>query len=221
MVGADQRWAAERRCWVSARDDILGRVRRALVDVPSEEPDSVSRQPVPGHEVDDLVGLFAERVADYRANVLRCSAGTVASAIADLLADRSRVVVPDGVAPDLVPNSLDVVRDDQTAPLPHDVLDGLDAVITTCAVGIATTGTVVLDHGPGQGRRALTLVPDVHICVIRADQIVADVPDAIARLDPPHVQTWISGPSATSDIELSRVEGVHGPRTLHVNVVDP
>ena len=220
MVGADQWWAAERRYWMNIRDDVLGRVRQALADVPRDEPDSVPRAPVPGQQVDDLVGFFAGRVADYQANVVRCEADAVASVVAGLLADRGRVVVPDGVPRVLLPAGLDVIRDDPAALLPSDVLDGLDAVITTCALGIATTGTIVLDHGPGQGRRALTLVPDVHICVVRADQIVADVPDAIARLDPTRAQTWISGPSATSDIELSRVEGVHGPRTLHVIVVD-
>lgn len=99
-------------------------------------------------------------------------------------------------------------------------LDRLDGVVTTARLGIATTETVVLDHGPGQGRRALTLVPDRHVCVVRSDQVVADVPQAVARLDPTRPLTWVSGPSATSDIELCRVEGVHGPRQLHVVVLD-
>jgi L-lactate dehydrogenase complex protein LldG len=206
---------------MSARDDILAQVRQALVDVPPKEPSTAQRAPVPGQPVDDLVELFTERVADYRASVRRCSAGDGSAAIADLIPAGARLVVPDGFPVGLLPDEAAVVIDDQTSPLTPAVLDDVDVVITTCVVGIATTGTVILDHGPGQGRRALSLVPDVHICVIRADQIVADVPDAIARLDPARAQTWISGPSATSDIELSRVEGVHGPRTLHVVVVEP
>jgi L-lactate dehydrogenase complex protein LldG len=201
---------------MSARDDILARVRDALADVPPDEPARVPRSAAPSPDVEDLVGLFAERVADYHAHVVRSPAESVARTIDEIVSEGARAVIPADFPVELLPDGLDVIRDARVAPLTPMALDQLDAVITLCAVGIATPGTVVLDHGPGQGRRALTLVPDVHICVIRSDQIVADVPDAIARLDPSRVQTWISGPSATSDIELSRVEGVHGPRQLHV-----
>jgi L-lactate dehydrogenase complex protein LldG len=206
---------------MSARDEIFARVRRALVDVAPEDLSAVPRTSVPGQRVDDPVGLFAERVADYRASVRRCSPENASAVIAELIPAGTRLLVPDGFPVELLPDEVDVVTDDPGSPLPPAVLDRVDAVITTCSVGIAATGTVVLDHGLGQGRRALSLVPDVHICVIRGNQIVADVPDAIAGLDPAQAQTWISGPSATSDIELSRVEGVHGPRTLHVVVIEP
>jgi L-lactate dehydrogenase complex protein LldG len=126
-----------------------------------------------------------------------------------------RVVVPDGF-PDEWLRAVDVVRD---TGLSAQELDALDAVATTCTVAIAETGTIVLDAGPGQGRRALTLVPDHHVVVVRAEQVVAGVPHALGRLDPRRPQTWISGPSATSDIELQRVEGVHGPRRLDVVLV--
>jgi L-lactate dehydrogenase complex protein LldG len=116
------------------------------------------------------------------------------------------------------PGKLRLVGDEP--PLSAAELDGLAGVITGCAVAIAETGTIILDHGPGQGRRALTLVPDFHLVVVRADQVKADLADAFGQLDPARPHTLISGPSATSDIELIRVEGVHGPRTLHILLAD-
>ena len=195
---------------MSARDDVLGSVRRALAGAdrsPVPVPDGHRSRPGPA----DVVGLFAERVADYRAVVERCSADEAAGRVAAVV-EGLRVVVPPGL-PWPVPGA--VVDDGLTAA----ELDGLDAVVTGATLGIAETGTIVLTHGAGQGRRALTLVPDLHVCVVRAGEVVADVPSAVRLLDPVLPQTWISGPSATSDIELSRVEGVHGPRTLHVVVV--
>jgi L-lactate dehydrogenase complex protein LldG len=167
--------------------------------------------------VADLVGLFDERVADYRATVVRCSSAQLAATVRAALPVGASVVVPPGLVVD-VPGS--VVDGADGRVLSAVELDGIDAVVTEARVGIAETGTIVLDHGPGQGRRAISLVPDLHVCIVRTDQVVADVPDALALLDPRRPLTWISGPSATSDIELDRVEGVHGPRTLRVVLVD-
>jgi L-lactate dehydrogenase complex protein LldG len=194
---------------VSAREEILGRVRAALAGAPSAP--AVPRGAASMGSADGLLDLFAERVADYRAVVVRCAHDEVAKHIAAAL-DGARAVVPLDLPWD-VPGA---VVDEGFAALE---LDELEAVVTAAAVGIAETGTVVLDHGAGQGRRALSLVPDLHVLVVRADQVVAGVPQAVSRLDPARPQTWISGPSATSDIELNRVEGVHGPRRLVVLLV--
>lgn len=195
---------------MSAREEILGRVRAALAGAPEPPIAAVPRRP--SGEDGDTVALFCERVADYRAVVERCTPGRLAARVRAALPEGARVVVPAGL--DLeVPGA---VPDDGLSAAD---LDALDAVVTRARVGIAETGTIVLDHGPGQGRRAITLVPDVHVCIVEASQVVADVPDAVALLDTTRPLTWISGPSATSDIELDRVEGVHGPRTLHVVVV--
>ncbi len=162
---------------------------------------------------------FVERVADYRARVERVADQGVAAAVAAALQGCQRVVA-DAMAQTLWPGCAGYVADGALTAVD---LDRVDAVLTTATVAIANTGTIVLDHGAGQGRRALSLVPDRHVCVVRADQVVDDVPAAVARLVESGVHTrpltWISGPSATSDIELDRVEGVHGPRTLHVIVV--
>jgi L-lactate utilization protein LutC len=195
---------------MTARDEILARVRSALAEAP--EPPATTRGPRAEPSGVDLVGLFCERVADYRAVVERCAPGDLAGRVAAALPEGARVVVPEGL--DLtVPGA---VSDEG---LSATDLDSLDGVVTRARVGIAETGTIVLDHGPGQGRRALSLVPDLHVCIVDADQVVADVPDAFDVLGPTRPLTWVSGPSATSDIELDRVEGVHGPRTLHVIVV--
>lgn len=209
---------------MSAREEVLGRVRAALAGDASrtEAPrPAVAAPPAPDHAAS--VALFAETVADYRAQVVRVPADGVASAVARALAGAGArsLVVPPGLDPGwlaALPRDLAVVHDDPA--LTARGLDRVDAVVTAAALGVATTGTVVLDHRPDQGRRALTLVPDVHVCVVRTDQVVHDVPDAVAALRPdpadPRPLTWVSGPSATSDIELERVEGVHGPRTLVV-----
>ncbi|WP_432253720.1 LutC/YkgG family protein [Streptomyces sp. HNM1019] len=217
---------------LGSRALVMARIRRALADVPrAETPDEVpverSYHRVHGDRTAArTVDLLAENLADYRAIVHRADApSSLPALIARLLADRgaTSVVVPPGLPEawlSAVPDAVRRVPD--TAELtPHD-LDAVSSVVTGCAVAIAETGTVVLDAAPDQGRRRITLVPDHHICVIRVtDQVVDSVPEALERLDPARPLTWISGPSATSDIELDRVEGVHGPRTLEVILTGP
>jgi L-lactate dehydrogenase complex protein LldG len=185
------------------------------------------------------VALFAERAADYRAVVERVPESGLASAVARVLTARAAAVpgpflIPEGLPADWLPAPSDSTVPSDSTALPDGIavagdtpprsaagLDRMAGVVTGCAVAIAETGTIILDHGPGQGRRALTLVPDFHLVVVRADQVAADLADALARLDPARPHTLISGPSATSDIELIRVEGVHGPRNLRILLVSP
>ncbi|MEU9899458.1 lactate utilization protein C [Streptomyces phaeochromogenes] len=212
---------------MSSRDLILARVRRALADVPRDDTpydQAFERGYLREHgdrSVEQTVDLLAENLADYRARVHRCDADGLAATIAGLLAERgsTSVVVPTGLDPEWLA-ATDVTRvPDRLDNTPAE-LDRVDSVVTACAVAIAETGTIVLDGGPDQGRRRITLVPDHHICVVRVpDQVVSSVPQGLERLDPARPLTWISGPSATSDIELDRVEGVHGPRTLEVVLV--
>ncbi len=194
-----------------AKAEILRRIRTALADRPAPAP--VARTYRTAGSVPADVEQFVERLVDYKATVHRGEPALLAG----ILRGRgvSRIVVPDGFPDEWLP-AVDVLRE----PLSIEALDGADGVLTTCAVAVAETGTIVLDAGPGQGRRALTLVPDYHLVVVRSDQVRAIVPDAVAALDPTRPLTWISGPSATSDIELNRVEGVHGPRTLDVLLVE-
>ncbi len=198
---------------MSARDEVLRRVTAALQDRPQALPVLRSYRTASADAAS--IERFIERVEDYRACVHRCSADDVPALLGQIV--HGVVVVPAGFPPPWLAELSQIVRDEP--PLSVRQLDSVDAVVTLSAVGVAETGTVVLDGGPGQGRRALSLVPDHHVVVVRAEDVVAGVPDAVAQLDPTRPQTWISGPSATSDIELDRVEGVHGPRRLNVVLV--
>lgn len=212
-----------------ARNEILRRIRAGLRDVPaSEQPGDISIARAYRHAGTpagpELIERFAERVAEYKATVQRVSAAGLPAAIADACARRGvrRLVVPTDLPPEWVPAGVELLPD---TGLSHAQLDQSDGVLTGCALGVAQTGTIILDAGAAQGRRVITLLPDYHLCVIRADQIVDLVPEAVDRLAPAvraarRPITLISGPSATSDIELNRVEGVHGPRTLEVLIVD-
>ncbi|WP_432154328.1 LutC/YkgG family protein [Streptomyces tricolor] len=209
---------------MSSRERILGRVRRALADVtPDDRPyaEAVPREYLREHgerSVAQTVELLAENLADYRAVVHRADAAELPLLITRLLAERGsrEVLVPAGLPPQWLAAAGPVRVHDRAADTAQR-LDRVDSVVTGCAVAIAETGTIVLDGSPDQGRRRISLVPDHHICVVRVpDQVVSSVPQALERLDPARPSTWISGPSATSDIELDRVEGVHGPRTLEV-----
>ncbi|MEU6546906.1 LUD domain-containing protein [Streptomyces sp. NPDC046859] len=209
---------------MSARERILGRVRRALADVPREEPpyeEAVPRDYLHEHGrrgVEETVGLLAENLADYRAIVHRADERELPELLRRLLDEQgsAQVLVPPGLPSEWLPAAGPRRVEDLAGSTPHE-LDRVGSVVTGCAVAVAETGTIVLDGSPDQGRRRITLVPDHHICVVRVpEQVVSSVPQALARLDPARPLTWISGPSATSDIELDRVEGVHGPRTLEV-----
>ncbi|HEX5511141.1 MAG TPA: LUD domain-containing protein [Actinomycetales bacterium] len=210
---------------MNARDVVLARIRKAL-DADPHVPAvtrgyrgaGASRLSPAG-----LVPLLTERLVDYKARVHTADASDLPRVVATVFADARSCVVPAGLdrswAAGWEGGGGRLLVDEAAAPLAVEALDAVDAVLTAARVAIAETGTIVLDGSPDQGRRALTLVPDRHVCVVREDQVVAGVPDAVAVLEPTRPLTWISGPSATSDIELQRVEGVHGPRTLDVILV--
>jgi L-lactate dehydrogenase complex protein LldG len=211
----------------TAKEEILARIRLALVDRP--QPDPVERDyrtaAEPEPPTPELLELFVNRLIDYKAGVHRADATSAATVIAEAVRIRGagRIVVPKGFPEQLLSHLDDVELVTDDPPLTAAELDAVDGVLTLSRVGIAETGTIVLDTGPGQGRRAVTLVPDFHLCVVFAADLVRGVPEAVARLvgDSADIRplTWISGPSATSDIELQRVEGVHGPRTLGVVLI--
>jgi L-lactate dehydrogenase complex protein LldG len=221
----------------AARDEILARIGAALAPATvtpgapqaAEIPRRYRRAaaaadcgapPVDAVHRSELVELLVDRLVDYRAAVSRCEPAGVADLLAQRLSEHaiSSVLVPGGF-PEQWLSATSALRRTDDALTPAQ-LDGIDGVLCTCTLAIAETGTIVLDGGPGQGRRAVSLVPDYLLIVLDTSQVVAGVPEAVARLDPGRPLTWISGPSATSDIELHRVEGVHGPRTLDVLLID-
>jgi len=209
---------------MSARDVILSRIGAALRDVPADErPEDVDvpRRYSRAFE-GDVVELFVERISEYKTTVRRVGAGDVVQAVAEQLRSRGmgRIAVPADLPDIWRPLELKVV----SGALDARALDAVDGALTGCALAIAETGTIILDGGARQGARALSLVPDYHLCIVEEQQIVGTVPEAIGRVAASvrrmlRPVTFISGPSATSDIELARVEGVHGPRTLDVVVV--
>ncbi|HLL98105.1 MAG TPA: lactate utilization protein C [Rubrobacteraceae bacterium] len=207
----------------TAKETILWRIRRATRNVPEDvtvergyrKEDTAARE--------EIVERFAESVAEYEATVRRIKTDELSGAIEEALARRGvkRLVIPPYLPKEWIPEGIETLRDAARPRLTNEELDASDGVLTGCALGIAQTGTIVLDSGRAQGRRALTLLPDYHLCVVREDQIVGLVPEAFAKLEGTvknegRAITFVSGPSATSDIELDRVEGVHGPRALEV-----
>jgi L-lactate dehydrogenase complex protein LldG len=207
---------------MSAREEVLHRIRAAL-GPRTAVPEVTRAYRHAGADGGDVVERFCERAADYRATVRRVPAAERDAAVAAACEERGarRIAVPPRAGWETVPG-VELVVDDP--PMSPAQLDGLDGVVTGCALAIAETGTIVLDGAERSGRRAITLVPDFHVCVVEAADVVAAVPDAIAALAGAAADgrpiTFISGPSATSDIELDRVEGVHGPRTLVILVLE-
>ena len=205
----------------SAREEILRRVAAAGAS-PEQEPVARAYRQSGSLAADDRVELFRRRVGEYRADVQRIAEVDVTTAISSACSARSarKLVVPPGLPDAWRPTDVELVDDHGLSAVE---LDRVDGAVTGCTVGIAETGTIVLTGSAAEGRRALSLVPDLHICLVREAQIVELLPEALAAIAADglerHPITFISGPSATSDIELSRVEGVHGPRSLVVLVV--
>jgi len=206
-----------------AREEILERIAAAVGEPTAEAAATRAYRHSGALDHEKRVELFCRRVGEYRSEVHRVDEADVATLISTVCGAREarRLVVPPGIPAAWRAAGIELIDDDGLTTLE---LDGLDGAVTACTAAIAETGTIVLTAGPLEGRRALTLVPDLHICVVREPQIVQLLPEALAKIAADRLErqpiTFISGPSATSDIELSRVEGVHGPRTLVVLVVE-
>ncbi|MCT1656498.1 lactate utilization protein C [Brevibacterium luteolum] len=207
----------------SAKAEILARIRGALVDNPQPAAPVRNYRQRGSADPQAVREMFIDRIVDYKARAFVETAQTVAGRIAELLGEDTRHVVPEGFPVDWLPSDGPVgerIIDTADQPLSHAELDAVDAVVTSSTVSCAETGTVFLNAGPAEGRRAISLIPDHHICVVPADSLVELVPEALARIDHSQPVTMFSGPSATSDIELQRVEGVHGPRKVDIIILD-
>ena len=210
---------------MNAREDIMNRIKSALLDSP--ETPEVPREYRRSSEMTHAQRLeqLVDRLRDYKANVFLTPTAEVGARLVELLAGSTSIVVPHGLPEQWLlalkhdAGTLAIHGDSPEAPLTVAELDAVDAVVTAAAVAVSETGTIMLDGSADQGRRIISLVPDRHICILESTDIVELLPEALARLDATRPQTWISGPSATSDIELERVEGVHGPRTLDVIIL--
>ncbi|WP_207343682.1 LUD domain-containing protein [Arthrobacter sp. E3] len=210
---------------MSAREDIMGRIKSALRDAPETPVVPREYRRSSNMSAEQRLEQLVDRLEDYKANVFVTPAAKAPAKLAELLAGSSSIVVPHGLPKEWLAEltddagSLAVHVDSPERRLTVAELDAVDAVVTAAATAVSETGTIMLDGSEDQGRRIISLVPDRHICLLRAGDIVEVLPEAIARLEATRPQTWISGPSATSDIELERVEGVHGPRILDVIIL--
>ncbi|KAD3515097.1 lactate utilization protein C [Arthrobacter yangruifuii] len=203
---------------MSARTDILERLRSALHDAPEAPKIPRNYRHTSDLTGEELIELLSDRLLDYKAGVSVVDEASVPARVAELLAGAS-YVVPAGLDERWTAQAPGRVVDSPEEPLSVEELDGVEAVVTGSAAAVAETGTIILDGSPGQGRRTCSLIPDHHVCLVKAEDIAGVLPEAVRRLDVTHPLTWISGPSATSDIELQRVEGVHGPRKLDVIII--
>ena len=208
----------------TARGVILERIRSALRNTPRASVDVIGEQSRPPTRLpaapENMLTLFEERLREYDAIVERVASEDVRSAVERILVEhgRPRTVVPAGFPHAWLPDGLAIEADHG---LSARELDAFDSVLTTATLAIAETGTVVLQNVPGQGRRAVSLVPDFHLCLVQVRDVLATVPEAISRLSATATlpTTFVSGPSATADIEMTRIKGVHGPRFLHVVLI--
>ena len=207
----------------SSRERILRRIRAANQRAGAEA------QPIPREyqrdgncSTDEVLALFEERVREYDARVFPVHRAEIAARAAAILSDagRRRIAVPAGLPAEWRPSGIEWVVDGEHLALSHEVLDTVDGAMTGAALAVALSGSIVLQHGPAEGRRVLTLLPDYHLCILQACDVVETLPEGFARLDPLRPTTFISGPSATADIEMVRIKGVHGPRSLDILLVE-
>ncbi|GAA1740698.1 LUD domain-containing protein [Rothia terrae] len=209
-----------------AKAEILGRIRSSLSDHPQPAEPIRNYRKVSDKSQAEVLEMLIDRLVDYKANVFEETEETIAQRIAEQLGKSSRYVVPTGLKNEWLPEDtaartrmVDSGNDQKSGALSLRELDAVDAVVTSSTVSCAETGTIFLTSQEDEGRRAITLVPDHHICVVPLDTVVELIPESMRRVDFNKPVTMISGPSATSDIELIRVEGVHGPRTLDVIIL--